>query len=56
MTYQSLYRKYRPTQFEDVIGQETIVKSLENSITKNKISHAYLFTGPEVPEKQRWPN
>ena len=46
MTYQSLYRKYRPTQFEDVIGQETIVKSLENSITKNKISHAYLFTGP----------
>lgn len=46
MTYQSLYRKYRPTQFEDVIGQETIVKSLENSIIKNKISHAYLFTGP----------
>lgn len=46
MTYQSLYRKYRPNTFEDVIGQETIVKSLKNAITMNKISHAYLFTGP----------
>lgn len=46
LTYQSLYRKYRPKTFEDVIGQETIVTALKNSILKNKISHAYLFTGP----------
>lgn len=46
MTYQSLYRKYRPSTFEDVIGQKTIVKSLQNAINLEKISHAYLFTGP----------
>lgn len=46
MTYQSLYRKYRPSEFNDVIGQETIVTALSNAVLKNKISHAYLFTGP----------
>lgn len=46
MTYQSLYRKYRPSTFEDVIGQTNIVKSLQNAINLEKISHAYLFTGP----------
>lgn len=44
--YQALYRKYRPTNFDEVAGQETIVKTLKNAIKKNKISHAYLFTGP----------
>lgn len=46
MTYQSLYRKYRPNTFDDVIGQKNIVKSLQNAIKLNKISHAYIFTGP----------
>lgn len=44
--YQTLYRKYRPRTFKDVVGQEVIVKTLMNSIKNNKISHAYLFLGP----------
>lgn len=44
--YQALYRKYRPSTFSDVVGQESIVKVLRNQIIKNNISHAYLFTGP----------
>ena len=43
--YLALYRKYRPRTFEEVIGQEHIVKTLINQIKLNKISHAYLFTG-----------
>ncbi len=41
-----LYRKYRPKVFADVVGQEHIVKTLQNAISANLISHAYLFTGP----------
>ncbi len=44
--YQALYRKYRPKSFEDVYGQDVITRILINSIKNNKISHAYLFTGP----------
>ena len=44
--YQALYRKYRPKTFEDVVGQKVIIKTLENSIANERISHAYLFTGP----------
>ena len=45
MEYLSLYRKYRPKSFEDVIGQEHITKALQNQIAQGKIGHAYLFTG-----------
>lgn len=45
MAYTALYRKYRPTTFKDVYGQEVIVKILTNSIIKNKVGHAYLFVG-----------
>lgn len=45
MTYKSLYRKYRPIRFEDVCGQDFIVKTLNNAIFKGKINHAYLFCG-----------
>ena len=44
--YQALYRKYRPKNFNEMIGQDVIVKTLQNAISRNKISHAYLFTGP----------
>ena len=44
--YQALYRKYRPKSFEDVVGQKVIKQTLTNSIVNDKISHAYLFTGP----------
>jgi DNA polymerase-3 subunit gamma/tau len=43
--YQVLARKWRPKKFNDVIGQEHITKTLVNSIEKNKVAHAYLFTG-----------
>ena len=46
MQYVALYRKYRPSNFNDVIGQDTTVEILKNSIINNKISHAYLFYGP----------
>lgn len=46
MAYQTLYRKYRPKSFELVYGQDTIVRTLKNVIKNNKLSHAYLFTGP----------
>ena len=44
--YIPLYRKYRPQRLEEVVGQEHIKKALKNAIELNKISHAYLFTGP----------
>lgn len=44
--YQSLYRKYRPQTLEEVVGQKVIIKILKNEIANNKITHAYLFTGP----------
>ena len=44
--YQALYRKYRPQDFAHVIGQDVIVTTLKNAVIHNKISHAYLFTGP----------
>lgn len=43
--YLALYRKYRPKTFDEVIGQDHIVKTLINQIKSDKISHAYLFTG-----------
>ncbi len=46
MEYQALYRKYRPAKFSDVVDQENILKIITNSIKENKISHAYLFSGP----------
>ena len=46
MEYISLYRKYRPKTFSDVVGQEVVVKILKNSIINEKVSHAYIFSGP----------
>ncbi|NTW45623.1 MAG: DNA polymerase III subunit gamma/tau [Candidatus Moranbacteria bacterium] len=40
------YRTYRPTRFSDIIGQEHIVRTLENALRADRIGHAYLFTGP----------
>lgn len=44
--YIALYRKWRPEVFSDVVGQDSVVKTLENSLTSRRISHAYLFAGP----------
>lgn len=43
---EALYRKYRPTTFKDVVGQEHIERTLKNAIEQRKVSHAYLFCGP----------
>jgi len=45
MSYQALARKYRPQSFRDIIGQETIVRTLQNAIEQQRIHHAYLFSG-----------
>lgn len=45
MSYMALYRKFRPSEFEDVKGQEHIVTTLKNQIKANRIGHAYLFCG-----------
>lgn len=46
MRYQALYRKYRPQQFSEIIGQDHVVDTLLREITDDKITHAYLFAGP----------
>ncbi len=46
MEHQSLYRKWRPQTFEDIIGQKHITQTLINAISINRISHAYIFSGP----------
>ncbi len=46
MSYKVLYRKYRPDNFDDVIGQKYVVEILKNSIKEGHIAHAYLFSGP----------
>jgi len=46
MAYEVLARKWRPQQFEDVVGQEHVTRTLKNAIEVNRIAHAYLFIGP----------
>lgn len=44
--YQTLYRKYRPAFFDEVVGQKVIIQTLKNAVKNNTVNHAYLFTGP----------
>lgn len=46
MSYTALYRKYRPSTFDDIAGQQHIVTTLTNALAQNRLAHAYLFTGP----------
>ncbi len=46
MAYVSLYRKYRPQTFDDVVGQDHVTRTLRNALQEDRLSHAYLFTGP----------
>ena len=46
MSYLSLYRKYRPQTFEDVVGQEPVVRTLRNALQRGRVAHAYMFSGP----------
>ena len=44
--YQSLYRRFRPQRFDEVRGQDHVVRALRNAVRESKVSHAYLFSGP----------
>ena len=44
--YQALYRKYRPTDFDSVVGQDNIIRTLKNSVNNKTFTHAYMFFGP----------
>src|ERR1700691_2585890 len=44
--YQSLYRRFRPQRFEDVLGQDDVTRALRNSVRDGRVAHAYLFSGP----------
>lgn len=45
MSYTALYRKFRPKNFSEVVGQDHIMQTLKNQIKSKRIGHAYLFTG-----------
>jgi DNA polymerase-3 subunit gamma/tau len=45
-TYQVIARKWRPQTFDDLVGQDHVVRTLKNAIARNRIAHAYLFVGP----------
>lgn len=46
MSYQALYRVWRPQKFADMVGQEVVTRTLKNALITKQTSHAYLFTGP----------
>jgi DNA polymerase-3 subunit gamma/tau len=46
MKYQVIARKFRPQVFDEVIGQKSIVRTLQNAIQTDRVGHAYLFSGP----------
>jgi len=46
MSFLSLYRKYRPENFNDLIGQDHVVQTLKNALKNDRVAHAYLFAGP----------
>lgn len=46
MAHLSLYRKYRSQSFDELIGQDHVVKALRNAVASNRVAHSYLFTGP----------
>ncbi|HON87804.1 MAG TPA: DNA polymerase III subunit gamma/tau [Bacillota bacterium] len=46
MSYTALYRVWRPARWEDVVNQKPVIRILENALVENKVSHAYLFSGP----------
>ena len=46
MAYQVLARKWRPQNFEEVVGQEPITRTLQNALTAGRVAHAFMFSGP----------
>ena len=46
VAYQSLYRKYRPQRFAELVGQDHVTTALRNAVREDRVGHAYLFSGP----------
>ena len=46
VAYQSLYRKYRPQRFAELVGQDHVSTALRNAVRDDRVGHAYLFSGP----------
>ncbi|HEX7714241.1 MAG TPA: AAA family ATPase, partial [Bacillota bacterium] len=46
MEYQTLYRRFRPRNFSDFVGQNHVITTLSNALATDRVAHAYLFTGP----------
>ena len=46
MSFQALYRKYRPQRFGELVGQEHVTGALQNAVRDGRVGHAYLFSGP----------
>src|SRR5688572_26826939 len=46
MSYQVIARKYRPSAFDEVVGQEAVARTLRNAIDRGRVAHAYMFCGP----------
>ena len=46
MAYQVLARKWRPQNFEEVVGQEPITRTLQNALAAGRVAHAFIFSGP----------
>ena len=44
--HQALYRRYRSQRFDEVLGQDHVVRALRNAVRDDRVSHAYLFSGP----------
>ena len=44
-SFQALYNRYRPQRFDELVGQEHVVRTLQNALVHNRLSHAYLFSG-----------
>lgn len=54
MAYLSLYRKWRPSTFKEIIGQKHISIPILRAFEQNRLAHAYLFSGPVAQERQVW--
>jgi DNA polymerase-3 subunit gamma/tau len=47
MSHIAFYRKYRPRNFDEVVGQEVVIRTLKNSIMSKRVGHSYIFSGPK---------
>ena len=54
MASHSLYRKYRPQKFAELVGQDHVTTALRHAVSEDRVGHAYLFSGPRGTGINRW--